>query len=1212
MFYTIVLQSNANIYLDEKAVLIGALPSPEEGAQYLEPELNPYIGLQDYGHSFFRNSLIYGYKVHDVMIYGDGLISGCYFNPDTGYRFTTIHNTDVSLATNRGHGRLTTVYPTLLGSWVPTVTETSAISPYGVSAPRGTPEFTAFTKTANKGIAIEECQRIVLADFDMLNIGHFAFISAAVDDCLIENIVIDSNRDGFDIDTIRNFTLRNCIVNTFQDDAIVVKGSFGAKQMFKTENILVYNCIVSGFDSGTVMSGAFAKSRPSGSASNPHGRFKIGTEATTGFDRITVANFLTVNCAGLAIESVDGNSLTNFIGYNLTFDGASGGAVFITAGDRVRYPVTGKQTTDLYAGSNERLGNPIFVLPNSPEFDKYPIRRYQPNYGYDQYFVANVAQVNPNNFYVDPGTGLYYLYKWNGTGYEPDLSRAIPEEERGRYANAVGAADYATIENVYIGNVKATDMDPRLPIGIHGMVSSKIKNVTLENIDVVYRGGLTLRDAVEQKAMSSGSVPYAEYMCPPATGNYSYSAASGLPRMRQVAPGEWVEDPYNVPEVPFVYPEPANYGQLPAYGLYARHVEGLKVNNFKTSYEVSDTRPAIVLDDVQGGVFSGVSVKSSGTDVVLVTHNYKRATDFEFIPNEPFITTTTEVAGLDGLAVDEVTVEAPEPGTPADDLYDKPTNVRSDTSYSYTEQRTDFPRTVNRPWLRGEGLKNWTVKAGDVVTMKVEAVNPADFIGSGTYYVNVAATELPPGATYSDNTFTWAIDDEVTPGTYYVTFMLNDGLPSVKRVAEIVVVEETETPAPPISVDDMVEKHTEANIKASQSSGGLVTVNFPAGNLITAGEEISFWFFLVDSDTADASNPIFLETSAPADLELGEAFTITFDPNDMDGAGTKLPSGNYAIAYRGESSGLAAGFTDYAATHLAGVSSGGGGGDDDDDDAPGGGDVPGGETPPPVVAPPVTPGSDGSVSVTIPATDADGNTVAIIQIPEAGENAAALAKLEAIGLAAELVDGELLVSGTAEDIGTVTLEVVLSNGETTEVTFTVDPLPAVPGTALDTTPQNWSGTLSESAGGYSFTIYVPVSLTESETAAIDRGISSSASMTFTGPVDSHSEKLHASSSGRALRTLATNPTGAYIESNGTTPDPDAVTADKATYRIGIRQYEQPLGVKLASANLDRQGVDDTGDETPVDDDSSGCNAGFGSGALALLVIGCAVFPRKSY
>ena len=47
------------------------------------------------------------------------------------------------------------------------------------------------------------------------------------------------------------------------------------------------------------------------------------------------------------------------------------------------------------------------------------------------------------------------------------------------------------------------------------------------------------------------------------------------------------------------YPEPKFAGWTPAYGLYARHVEGLHVADVTFRYERPDYRPAVVLDDVR-------------------------------------------------------------------------------------------------------------------------------------------------------------------------------------------------------------------------------------------------------------------------------------------------------------------------------------------------------------------------------------------------------------------------------------------------------------------------------------------------------------------------------------------------------------------------------------------------------------------------------------
>lgn len=57
------------------------------------------------------------------------------------------------------------------------------------------------------------------------------------------------------------------------------------------------------------------------------------------------------------------------------------------------------------------------------------------------------------------------------------------------------------------------------------------------------------------------------------------------------------------------YPEQLFFGVLPSYGLYARHVKGLKMSNVNFTLRAEDDRPAIVLDDVEGSSFKRVVVE---------------------------------------------------------------------------------------------------------------------------------------------------------------------------------------------------------------------------------------------------------------------------------------------------------------------------------------------------------------------------------------------------------------------------------------------------------------------------------------------------------------------------------------------------------------------------------------------------------------------------
>jgi len=54
-----------------------------------------------------------------------------------------------------------------------------------------------------------------------------------------------------------------------------------------------------------------------------------------------------------------------------------------------------------------------------------------------------------------------------------------------------------------------------------------------------------------------------------------------------------------VPELESKYPESRMFGELPAYGLYCRHVRGLKCSGLALGTEQPDQRHAVVCDDVQ-------------------------------------------------------------------------------------------------------------------------------------------------------------------------------------------------------------------------------------------------------------------------------------------------------------------------------------------------------------------------------------------------------------------------------------------------------------------------------------------------------------------------------------------------------------------------------------------------------------------------------------
>lgn len=73
--YSIRLQSNIGIYLDQGAILLGAKEKSGTGYDAPEPK-TPYDAYQDFGHNHWKNSLIWGIGLHDISITGQGMIWG--------------------------------------------------------------------------------------------------------------------------------------------------------------------------------------------------------------------------------------------------------------------------------------------------------------------------------------------------------------------------------------------------------------------------------------------------------------------------------------------------------------------------------------------------------------------------------------------------------------------------------------------------------------------------------------------------------------------------------------------------------------------------------------------------------------------------------------------------------------------------------------------------------------------------------------------------------------------------------------------------------------------------------------------------------------------------------------------------------------------------------------------------------------------------------
>lgn len=274
---SIHLQSHVGLFLDHGAAIVAAAPTD---GPFDEPEANPVDAFQDYGHSHWHDALIWGDGVEDVTIGGPGLIHG--------------------KGLVRGHNNTTA---------------------------RG---------TGNKAISLKNSRNIVIRDISILHGGWFAILATGVDNLTIDNIKIDTNRDGMDIDSCRNVRISNATVNSPFDDGICLKSSFGLGVARATENVTITNCQVSGYDEGTLLDGTFQ--RKVSYTRGPTGRIKFGTESNGGFKNVTISNCVFDYSRGLAIESVDGGPIEDVAITNLTMRDIVNAPIFVRLGNRARGP----------------------------------------------------------------------------------------------------------------------------------------------------------------------------------------------------------------------------------------------------------------------------------------------------------------------------------------------------------------------------------------------------------------------------------------------------------------------------------------------------------------------------------------------------------------------------------------------------------------------------------------------------------------------------------------------------------------------------------------------------------------------------------------------------------------------------------------------------------------------------------------------------------
>lgn len=405
--YSVRLKSNITLELSAGATLLAA-DAPAQGTPggYDAAEPNPAGGnFQDFGHSHWHNSLIWGENLENIAIVGAGMIDG----------------RGLGGASNGGGGRggrgARGPATTQAGD-NPADFQNDAGGARGGRGGRGGGGGARGGRgggggnggmpagTADKALGLKLCRNVTLRDVTFYRGGHFCILATGVDNMTVDNVRFDTNRDAFDVDSCRNVRISNCSINAPNDDGLVLKTSYALGEPRACENITITNCLVSGFEIGSLINATYQPlNRRVPDGAGPTGRIKLGTESNSPFRNITISNIVFDHCRGLALESVDGSVIEDISINNITMRTTSNSPIYLRLGARLRGP---EGTTTVGALRRVNISD-IVVHDADPRFAS--IISGIPDH--------RIEDVKLSNIRID----------YRGGGTTEDAAREVPEYE---------------------------------------------------------------------------------------------------------------------------------------------------------------------------------------------------------------------------------------------------------------------------------------------------------------------------------------------------------------------------------------------------------------------------------------------------------------------------------------------------------------------------------------------------------------------------------------------------------------------------------------------------------------------------------------------------------------------------------------------------------------------------------------------------------------
>lgn len=282
------LKSNIEYNIEKGATIMGA---PNGIDAYDPPEPNKWDKYQDFGHSHFHNSLMWGENIDNITFTGGGEINGG----------GIVRNT----------------------------------------VPAG---------DGNKAIAIKVGNNITFKNIIINQGGWFAIILNGCKNIVIDSVIVNTTRDGIDLMSCSDVSITNSEFHSNRyengridggDDAIGIKSDYALGKKINSENIVIDNCILSsgganGIQFGSETVGNFKNITVSNITIKHANKAGIGITSNDGavIENVTYRNikmskiqtpfFISVSNRGRTPEKTEAGKIKNIIFENIVADDCYG------------------------------------------------------------------------------------------------------------------------------------------------------------------------------------------------------------------------------------------------------------------------------------------------------------------------------------------------------------------------------------------------------------------------------------------------------------------------------------------------------------------------------------------------------------------------------------------------------------------------------------------------------------------------------------------------------------------------------------------------------------------------------------------------------------------------------------------------------------------------------------------------------------------------